>query len=328
MGVLITTGTLATASNRVVDRAPSGRLWVMHFASGSVLQFWLSDDNGTTWTKATGDLTGSAQGSFFVDLDGGLNIAYEAGGSGAAGFAYRRGTVVGTTITWSAELLLSGSLTVHDLVSFRHPAGGWSSLAAVRSGDGNNSHMVYWLRAIDTTVSLAGTFDLTPGLTQGGSGFIGAIDFHHTGDGKTVQGGTPHGYVGFVTSLGERRLTKLIWGGTGYTLSTQTITTAGALRAVSFDGLRVMLMQDGATDTKRLIEVDTGNTTQINRGLSADIGTGFITPTMSYDRDGNFYLLATDSGTSDLYRTKWTRATTSWDAAWTLVLAGSLSASN
>ncbi|MFN2488043.1 MAG: hypothetical protein ABR609_15830, partial [Acidimicrobiia bacterium] len=150
----------------------------------------------------------------------------------------------------------------------------------------------------------------------------------HTGDGKTVQGGTPHGYVGYVTSSGLRYLTKLIWNGTGYTLSSQTIAVGGVPRAVSFDGARAMLMIDAAVDTKRLVEVDTGNTTQIDRGTSADIGTGFITPTMSYDRDGNIYLLATDSGTSDLYRTKWTRATTSWDATWTLVLAGTFTGSN
>jgi len=330
MGVLITTGTLTTASNRIVDRAPSGRLWVMHFAAASVIQFWYSDNDGTTWAKATGDLTGFGQGSFFVDLDGGLNAAYEV--ATIAGFAYRRGTVSGTTITWSVEFAVLGSLTVHDLVTFRHPAGGWSSLMNVRSAGGNGSHMVYWLRIVDTTITLGGTYDLTPGLVQGGAGFIGAIDFYHTGDGKTVQGGTPHGFVGYVTSFGVRNLKKLNWNGTGYALgSAQVISaTPNTFHSVIFDGVRTMLAVNGAANGQmKLVEIDAGNAAQIDRGTSVTLSTtGLTTPTMSYDRNGNIYLLAINAANSDLYRIKWTRATATWDSTWTLVLAGTFTGSN
>ena len=325
MGVLITTGTLPAGSRRIIDRAPSGRLWVMHFATGSVIQFWYSDNDGVTWAKATGDLISTVGGSLFVDLDGGLNVAYEGAGTG---FAYRRGTVSGTTITWSTEFIVGGSRSVHDLVTFRHPAGGWSSLMNVRSTDGLGPHLVYWLRVIDTTITLGGTFDLVPGLLQGGAGFTGAIDFHHTGDGKTVQGGTPHGYISWIVAgTGARWSKRLVWNGASYTLSSAQIISAGSgvFQHMAFDGVRTMVAVNGGFNGQvKLVEIDAGNIAQIDRGTSAAISTSGLhaQTSMSYDRDGNIYMLSISPTDSDLYRTKWTRASLTWDASWTLVLAG------
>ena len=323
MGVLITTA--ATSPEQAVDRAPDGRLWFMKSVS-NVMSFWYSDNDGATWAQATGTFAGGS-GSLFVDQDGGLNVAYQGS---TQGFSYRRGTVSGTTITWTDEFSAFGNWTGFDLVAFRDPGGnGHWALITVRSGDGDNPHLVYRVRVAPgfggvVTVSQAGIYTLTP-YNQGGSGFNGDIDFHHTGDGKTVQGGTPHVYVAFVDAFGAKYLVRLIWNGSGYALWHQHISTGGtAAPLLVFDGTRPMVATSEVNGEMKLWEIDAANTAKLSRGSSANMGGGaqITAPQISYDRVGNIYLAGVNSLNGDLYWTKWTRATNTWDGSWTLELAG------
>lgn len=313
---------------RLIDRAPSGRLWAaVHAAGSTTTTLWYSDNNGGTWAAATGTVTSSfGTPILFVDIDGGLNLINTA----ASGFVYRRGTVSGSTITWGATLAFSSNHSVHDLVVFRNPLGsGWTGFVAARSGDVDNPHSLYRLNipADGTAATVGGFWNLT-NQTQGGSGFNGGLDFYHTGDSKTTQGGTPHVYIAFSDSFNTLWVSRFVWTGTGH-LNTDRYFVASNVFGVwpVFDGTRLMMLSYGnANGSVRLWERDAGNTATIERGESPALANGINNPpSISFDRDGNIYVYVRQASSLDMYYIKWTRATLTW-GTWQLVTAANSTA--
>ena len=152
-----------------------------------------------------------------------------------------------------------------------------------------------------------------------------SIDFNHTGDGKTVAGGTPHLYVAY--SMGATggaagiRFTKATYtAGPTWTFGTARVidttrymydhtTMANCL----FDGTRVIiagLVYDASNTDLMLYERDAADTTTTTTQLIGNtIGSDqLLYGSISYDSVGNIYLFGNGAGSLN-YR-KWTRATT------------------
>lgn len=319
MGTTITTvGTSLPEKGafRFLDRDPSGRLWAVH-QSGTTAAFWYSDTDGTTWALATGSLTGGTVVGLFVDLDGGLNVA-------VTGPNYRRGVVTGTTIAWSSPFTL-GFAEVEDVIAFRNPStSGWIAFIVGRPGSGSENYpMAQIVSIVGTTVSQGGIFVLDTTNATAGVGFNGNLDFNHTGDGKTVQGGAPHVYAVYKSGP-SALMSRFTWSGTGHSAPSSLVAqlSVTSSQQMVFDGTRVMFTDhDTTADTVSLYERDAGNTATIVRATSPVL-TGGLTyrPHLSYDRDGNIWVFAVRESDLDLVRNTWTRASNTW-GTWTLVQA-------
>jgi hypothetical protein len=330
MGVTITTvgGSVNDEGQRHLDRDPNtGQLWAIK-KDLATLTFWYSDNDGANWSQATGNLTDSNAGNggsfsvavLFVDLDGGLNVAYNTN----AGTGYRRGVVSGTSIAWSSLFTLPILGQIADLVAFRHPSGtGWMAAVAGRVGSGDsNFPFVDLVRIIGTTTTGAGVFQLHPTQETSGISFGGGLDFHHIGDGKTVQGGTPHLYAVSKGVGSATYVSRLVWNGSGYS---PPITLVGQSSVIStsrgvFDGSRLIFTDhNSSTDVLSLYERDAGNTATVVRAATPALAAGIsIKPDITYDRVGNVYAVAVGASDSDLWWNVWTRATDTW-GTWTLL---------
>lgn len=334
MGVIVTAvgSTFDGPPRRLLDRAPSGRLYLaQHNNSTQTTSVWYSDNNGGTWAVLTGGAITSSFGNptLFVDADGGVNLVNV---SNAGIYNYRRGTVTGNTVTWGSVYALPQAFVAGDMVVFRNPNGpGYQAAFAGRITDGDNPHA--FVRATVTPEgvgTLAGLFYLT-NWAQGGSPTLrGGLDFHHTGDGKTVQGGTPHVYYTFADSFNRLWHNRVYWNGGA--LIPSGIHYIDALSTgfsfPFFDGTRTVILTYSPINSNavRLYERDAGNTATISRGDSPDLANGIHSqPSASYDRDGNVYVYARQSTTLDMFYIKWTRATLTW-GSWTLVTAANSTA--
>lgn len=283
----IDTSTAATATaysnQRKIDRCQNGVLWKVHLATTAIFEFHYSTDDGATWTEDTsadintGGDTYVPNGSFFIDLDDYAHFVYKDGSDGY--IYYVRGTPNAgrTAWTWSSAVVLRDT-TPHnypDLVAHRNGTG-WS-VHVVWSATTATDNYVYYNR-------LTIASDGTP-TDHGDSGLAGtysnanttwpSIDFNHTGDGKTVAGGTPHLYVAWSAGAAGAglgiRFKKATYSDGSWTWGTEreidsTRYIEGPRYYVNclFDGTRVIIagmLWDGAADDILLYERDAADTT-------------------------------------------------------------------
>lgn len=95
------TGTAQPFLGQKHDVAPNGRWWAL-LPSGTDLRFYVSDDEGDTWTLVTGALSGT-DAQFLIDEDGVFHVAH------GPGVQYKRGIAVGLQISWTATSVMSSS---------------------------------------------------------------------------------------------------------------------------------------------------------------------------------------------------------------------------
>lgn len=347
---VITTSTASTATaysnQRKIDRTSNGVLWAHHWASGSGsagttdLQFWYSTDDGATWAQDTGAAFGSAGGfipnaSFFIDVDDYAHVAYKDESNGY--IYYRRGTPNAgrTAWTWSAVTTISTDVNSNN-----------PDIIAHREGTGWRAHVVFHLNYVSVDGSTAVTHAPVT-ISSGGSRSLGAttnlggtgggstapnypsIDFNHTGDGKTVAGGTPHLYVAWsagATGAGKGiRFKKATYSGGSWTWGTEReidntrYIDNGDYRWINclFDGARVVIpgcTYSGSAVDVVLYERDVADSTTTTRVLLAapTLAERLVSGSATYDAAGNLYLLGTNQdealGSRDLVYRKWTRS--------------------
>jgi hypothetical protein len=345
-----TAGTATAYSNqRKVDRCQNGVLWSMFWdgtsTTGTSMDFYYSTDDGATWAKG-GEFgfagTGTSytpNGSLFIDLDDYAHVVYKDRHNGY--IYYRRGTpnAARTAWTWSAAFAVNTETPSNhpDIVAHREGTG-WKVHIVRSYVSGSTTFAAYERIGVDSGGSLTkenGTFGETLNGTSHGTGVHTwpSIDFNHTGDGKTVAGGTPHLYAAWsagATGAGKGiRFKKANYSGGSWTWgtereidSTRYVDSGGpGYRWLNclFDGARVIIPayvfeagysagdiviyeRDGAdttTTTPLLVNMVSGGTTERLYSGSA-----------SYDADGNVYFVAAEYA-SDWYLTsrKWERAT-------------------
>lgn len=200
-------------------RTADGTLWaaVTHY---QYLRAFYSKDGGSSWVDTGVLIDGVGQNSYpsiFIDADDYLHVVFMQSNFGFAGRSpwnlyYMRFAPNGGRTGWSN---VGGSLWVGSQIE-------WPDLVVHREGSGWRAHVVFSFvsgsdnrvgyRRID--IAAGGTLGDGGGLDLAGYGFghhtHPTIDFHHTGDGKTVKGDAPHLFVGW-NSGGSVRGDTIRW---------------------------------------------------------------------------------------------------------------------
>jgi hypothetical protein len=351
MGTFATTRTYtATATafgnQRKIDRTQNGVLWAVTNAQAAGGNYYVSaqysTDGGTTWSTpvdvvAAQSSSTVSNSSFFIDVDDFAHLVYK-GGDGLLN--YLRGTpnAARTAYAWSAVTQISASSAAFDypdIVAFRDPAntGAWVAYA-VYNTTGSATTKVFGRRI---NISSAGTITVTPATNTAGDQIdttlatansnpaYASIDFNHTGDGKTVAGGTPHLYIGWsagATGAGYGiRFRKATYSAGSWTWGTEReidnslyVTTSSYVFQCHFDGTRAVIAAGAAYAgvagaTLFIADRDAAdNTTTVQQKVAYannDAGALF-TSSSNYDSAGNVTFFGI--GQTSLISRKWTRS--------------------
>lgn len=344
---VITTSTAATATaysnQRKVDRTSNGVLWTFHTVApvgfnGIRGYFHYSTDDGSTWSAGQAFEAGTwgtsytPNASFFIDQDDYAHVVWKEAYDGF--IYYRRGTpnAARTAWTWSGATTVAGfsNRNHYDLIAHREGTG-WA-VHIVGSLTENSQAKAFYTRLSITSagvVSVAAaesTISATLGAANANSGFP-SIDFHHTGDGKTIKDGTPHLYVAWSAGAAGAnygiRFKKATYSAGAWTWGTEreidsTRHLASGIdtwMTCLFDGTRIVvtgLFAPFAYDLA-LYERDAADTTTDTRVLvtDADSTTYLISSSAAYDADGNIYIVGVDrsgaDGTNKLNYRMWDR---------------------
>lgn len=326
---------LQGAGSRHIGRFANGNILVAFAATTTTLEFHYSDDDGATFQLLTagGSLSIDLDySSFYIDASDRVHLAYSDAAGGDDDY-YRLGTPNAGRdgITWGTALQHNALGKEHaDLFAFETDG---DVIAVLLTCDVANSDS-YECTFIDATVDPP--VEITPlVVTQGvGTDISLAGDFRHTGDGRTVQT-QPDWFVAYLES-GDLMMRK-------YTYSAGPDWTEGAARVISgaavydvvcafYDGTRFVM---GACNVAQETDIDfwehdLADTTTTSRGSTPVMPSAGEVDAWSatYDHQGNIWVVGINSVDHDAYYCKWTRATTTWDSAWTSIDAISASSAS
>lgn len=335
--IATSTSTTATAypNQHKVDRCQNGVLWAV-FNTNPDADFYYSTDSGATWTRAVSSQLSNAgiAISLFIDIDDYAHIVYKNSSDNKV--YYRRGTpnVARTSWTWSAA---------HDLIGTADTGYNYPAVIAHREGTGWKAHVVVtytagggnavYYRRFNITSAHVITSDAGGGVgqfgTQNGANSWPCLDFHHNGDGKTVQGGTPHIYFAWSTTSSVD-FCKNVYNAGVWTLnpirsldSGRRVFDSSYWMNCLFDGNRVIIAGmffDGSQADVVLYERDIADTATVTRLLLDNTTSSdrMYFGCASYDEDDNVYLFGRNDneavGSYDLVYRKWTRSNTTLSA--------------
>jgi hypothetical protein len=327
----------AYSNQRKLDRCQNGNLVSVHQQLGTIqAYFWLSSDDGKTWPAlAAPAIAGWSNGSIFIDLDDYIHVVWKQSGTGGGrvgGYLYyMRGTPNAgrTSWTWSAALAVNTDINANypDIVAFRLGTG-WKAFIV---DSWCNTAPSNFAEYIEVTITSGG------GISASAVGNVNAvsyglnvhtwpsIDFNHTGDGKTVAGGTPHLYVAWsagTTGAGKGiRFRKAVYAAGVWTWNTEReidnthySTTDGCIFVCMFDGTRVVIAGAAKTATTYDFVVhdrDAADTTSTLRTLiigetSGDARVPFY-GNFSYDSSGNLHFVGGTYNNNQLIYRKFDR---------------------
>ena len=312
---------------KAIDRFSDGTILAYHWTTFSDLfEFHYSTDDGATWTDTTDDITpyagapthGKRNNSMFIDANDVIWFVCRKSDFGANGIY--RGTYSSGRITWGTvyQYYSGGTVGSTDLVAFEI---GSDDYIGITWHDGGNNSWKWIVLKYTTSFSVHKAVEtLQNSATDTGAN----IDFHHTGDGKTVAGSAPHMYISWCSGgLNYRRIAHS---------STATF-TMGSLTEIDgdfhdkqgdmyYDGTRIVIVSPDATQNTTYYTVwerNEGDTTSTERTGVPDTGTVGGQPMACwYDESDNIYLACVNQGTPNVVRwCKYDRAGDSWDASWT-----------
>lgn len=374
MPTVIGTSTSSTPTwkhhQRKIDRCQNGVLWAffnpLSTASSINAEAWYSTDGGVTWTQdssgsiltAGGGDSNTVEFSVFIDLDDYCHVVYLD--RVEVKLYYRRGTPNAgrTAWTWSSPVFIGIDASeasrnqCADIIAHREGTGwkahiayqGETSLGTTNYGTRyariniTSSHVIS--KDIDSYI---GAYSTTTG--PGSAGFP-SIDFYHTGDGKTVAGGTPHVYIveGGVSAGANFAIGffKLTYSAGAWSIGSKISIDADRYIATGddwinglFDGTRLIV---GAGRTVS----DTGSKANNVMLYQVDVSTDAVTTTVLLDNSAGgqnandiaYGCIAYDINTKDIYYIgrennsvgvdgilhyrKWTRATATFESPVTI----------
>lgn len=265
---LLSTSTVYSLKPRAVAHTSSGRIWA--WLQGHA-DLHYSDDEGGTWNTVTSPHAGDT-GGHALFVDSGDNL-YTVRQQGTALYFARFGNASGTLTARTDYTALSGlvnGLVGADIVAHEDPANPGQYLVHVITADsrasGSNAVIYHRLRFNPSGPSWASLTETT--LNFGVVGGVG-IDFHHTGDGRTVQGGAPHVFLAYYWQVfgggspAEIRTRKYTYSGGAYTGGTITTLTTGTDKKpqVAFDGTDWWVSYVSAALAPKLVRRDLADTT-------------------------------------------------------------------
>jgi len=336
MAVTIVSTTSRKGGNKVLDALSDGTLiFAVRETGADDIEFYYSDDQGASWADTASDITdveNDAGGyhSIFIDASDAIWCLYDS--TAGAGFAakLRRGTYSSGTISWDSGYVFStGEMRSGDLVAFKISTNDYVGIVWT-DATSNDTDFVVVKRTSGGTYSIAKTSTAISGTST--MTISPRIDFHHTGDGKTIQSGTPHFYVGYLdpSVVLDFRFRKMTYSaGPSWSIGTERIID-GAVDADTdyapigafFDGSRyVMVVPQTASPYWTVYDRDAGDTATNSRG-TVPSGLTQYTPVYAWTDDSeNIYLLGKRASDSDAVYAKYDRTGGSF-GSWTQIHAG------
>jgi hypothetical protein len=324
-------GSSAVSGNRRADRTQDKTMWVAvtyQTSPSTIIRWYYSKDNGISWvysgTDSDLDYAGLGTGNVvvFIDLDDFIHVLTASG----IALMYSRGTPNPdrTAWTWANPIALDayaglGSNVGADLVAHREGTGWKVHVVAETFVTASDIRVGYESITIasDGTSTPSGTRnDIFAGTTSNQQPFL---DFHHTGDGKTVAGSAPHLYAGASRAAG------LLYRRAAYSAGAWTWGTTRTIDATSmtgsstgvYDGTRIMM---GTTTSAAAIptvwERDEADTTSTARSPT-DPG-DITTLRMGYDSGGNIFMLGRRVSDNFLLKNRFSRSGLTW-GGWSAV---------
>lgn len=197
--------------------------------------------------------------------------------------------------------------------------------------DGTTTDNYVYYARYDITSGDTITVDQSPTVIAGTYGnntpTYPTLDFHHTGDHKTVKDSAPHVFVSWSatetgTGDGIRFRKNAYSGGTWSWGTDQDIITTEYIYSSyisgTFDGTRFVCAYSpsGATTTIKLFERDVGDTATTWRTVPA-LSDGNITGLSVTTEGDRVFVYASGATSDDLEYIEYDRATNTWDASWT-----------
>lgn len=341
----------AYSNQRKIDRTSNGVAWSTYAGASNRFTLYYSTDEGATWTLFSSAVKPGASTqnlsvynfSIFIDADDYMHVVWKQFGSVSAhadfnmpdgAIGYLRGTpnVSRTAWTWSAaeSLLTDSDANYPSLIAHREGSGWKAHIVLGRANNSSRAVQYYPITIASNGAITEGTrvvLKEAPYTSTVNS--YPSIDFNHTGDCKTIAGGTPHLYVAWsqgTTGSGNgirfRKATyssgTLAWGTERQIDSTRYIANYPLWLNCHFDGTRILiasyLLNSGGNSDIVLYERDVADTSTTTRVL---IATASDTQRLSagsstFDQDGNIYLFGkeSDAGATlgNLHYYKWERS--------------------
>lgn len=268
---------------------------------------WVTDDGGIVWVVRTNETSQDRIYVYRLDIPsatwGGQVLLGDPANGGVAGafhtgidFAVARGgdqLYVGIAVGLNASPTTTGVQLYGAQI---HPDGTYTRFNAIFDGT--------------RTKADTGTGRVTP-----------SVDIEHTGDGVTNS--TPHLWVSFGRS--HLWVLKCTWNGAGWSIGTATnVATPGtALEAAPgrWDGNQFVTARPSGS-TVAVLQRNRANTTSTPYTSPVHPQGVVKNCAINYDSSsGDFRVFAVGTGSNDLYWCNFTRATLTWDGAWTLFSA-------
>lgn len=321
---------IGTGTGIAVDRTQNGVHWAA-LNNGGTAEFWRASD-AATFADSGDDLTVITAYDLFVDLDDFAHFVYVASGGV---LRYRRGTPNAgrTQWTWSApvDIYTDSNWYAAKVVAHREGSG-WRAHVAFTSWPGSGQVVLRWAQIpiVGSTPTLG---PITAVANVGAFGFgadVLALDFQHTGDGKTVQG-SPHLFFAYSDGATQTVLHKAVHSSGTWTLASPRVIdtddstyVAGRFNGSSETVAYVLSSADTVVVVKERDAADTVTTTLAAPPALSD---GAITGlAVTYDTSANLYLFAVGTTSDDVKRVRYDRALGTW-GAWTTVEATTATAS-
>lgn len=343
---------------RKIDRCQNGVLWATLWNGNSstthAFEFWYSTNNGATWTEDTAGRLGFAgtgatydpSASFFIDLDDTAHLVYKDRHNGFIYYRYGVPNAGRTAWTWTPATQINTVATYRDpdVAAFRTPGSSPTTWDVVITCADNATSTWHYerIRIANNGAITANNYDGLTAVngmgqivnTGSGTAFSPTIDFHHTGDGKTVKDGLAHLYLGSIWSstASGTRMCRVTFASGAWTFGAQRV--FDSTRYVNdspvqwatgfFDGTRYNLVTwlsatFGANDLvlHQRDAADTASTSTVlltNPAAAERLASGSAT----YDTDGNVWIFGRNedgvAGTHPLVYRKWTRSGSSLSA--------------
>lgn len=324
----------AYSSQRHLDRTSNGVLWAVHHdgTNNYIIRARYSTDNGATWASATNPVVAASAGSvisnssFFIDANDFAHLVYRDAHDGF--LYYLRGVpnAARTAWTWAARHTIwnvNQSLDHPDVVAFAKPDGtGWKVFVVAAHDSASNSHARWLSLDLNTSgvVSATSTGGNISTVWSASHRTWPSIDFRHTGDGKTVQAGTPHLYVAWSGPSGSGVMFEKAnysngswtWAGQRTIDSSQYVQSTNQWLNCLYDGSRVIIagcMSKGEVTIWERNEADTTTTTRLVVPFTQS--NILVAGSATYDMYGNVYLFGRkndeSTGTYDAVYRRWVR---------------------
>lgn len=284
-----------------------GQMWVATAdQANGYIHFWYSNNNGVSWAENTGGMLGAAQEpegdwwAVFMTADDHVFCIYNRGPDNHE-YWIKQGTISGNSISWGGSVgVISWGVLEPRMVDLCAWKVSSDYYLGVIYGGTSATEISMKIIEWDGDVTWSAVHQHSPLIGQ--QGWSCSIDFHHTGDGKTIKDSDPHVFVCWVNEatrdLNFRKYTFV--SGTTWTTGDQRTIHNGAANLIR----RCRLKWDGTRVVMAVLESAATALFVYDRNLADTTTTEHIPSELVGDIDTNAYNgmgLITDIETGDIF---------------------------